>query len=339
MSFNSLVMMFSTFEVMNFLNELYQTFDDLVDDYGMYKLDIVGDCYIVVAGLIKEDQDGFVCVDELNENEVASNAQRIMEFAKAMLRESRPVLMPHNNQPVSLRIGIHTGPLVSGLVGSKMPKFTLFGDTMNTASRMETTCRPGCVHVSETFARLIPHEQWESRGSIEVKGKGLMDTCLWVPRLDVNQESGELLDRSLRHANSGASYTSTKSRITSFNAGASDQSSNPLMAILSNIRMDTSGFDDAASTISTSMRSASNRRQLSSGVSLAKKDSRHKRSSDGHGSRIMSEHPSIGSRASSNMLTIGAGPRSSTELDEEDTGSRDSRTERTLVGKPRKLGL
>ena len=43
-------------QVMNFLNELYQGFDDLVDDYGMYKLDIVGDCYIVVAGLIKEDQ-------------------------------------------------------------------------------------------------------------------------------------------------------------------------------------------------------------------------------------------------------------------------------------------
>ena len=52
---------------------------------------------------------------------------RIMQFAKAMLRESRPVLMPHNSEPVSLRIGIHTGPLVSGLVGSKMPKFTLFG--------------------------------------------------------------------------------------------------------------------------------------------------------------------------------------------------------------------
>ena len=45
---------------MHFLNELYEAFDNLVDDYGMYKLDIVGDCYIVVAGLIKEDQDGFV---------------------------------------------------------------------------------------------------------------------------------------------------------------------------------------------------------------------------------------------------------------------------------------
>lgn len=117
-------------QVMHFLNELYEGFDELVDEYDMYKLDIVGDCYIVVAGLIKEDQDGFVCVDEMDEDQVTNNAVRIMQFAKAMLRESRPVLMPHNSEPVSLRIGIHTGPAVSGLVGAKMPKFTLFGDTI-----------------------------------------------------------------------------------------------------------------------------------------------------------------------------------------------------------------
>ena len=72
-------------------------------------------------------QDGFVCVDELEDDQVAANAERIMGFAKKMLATSQEVLMPHNKQPVSLRIGIHTGPLVSGLVGSKMPKFTLFG--------------------------------------------------------------------------------------------------------------------------------------------------------------------------------------------------------------------
>ena len=92
------------------------------------------------------------------------------------------VLMPHNQTPVLLRIGIHTGSLVSGLVGSKMPKFTLFGDTMNTASRMESNCRPGCIHVSETFAHLLPKERWESTGGVEVKGKGLMNTFLYVPK-------------------------------------------------------------------------------------------------------------------------------------------------------------
>jgi class 3 adenylate cyclase len=57
--------------------------------------------------------------------QVVHNAERIMEFAKAMLTESKPVTLPHNDEPVQLRIGIHTGPLVSGLVGAKMPKFTL----------------------------------------------------------------------------------------------------------------------------------------------------------------------------------------------------------------------
>ena len=90
--------------------------------------------------------------------------------------------MPHNQTPVLLRIGIHTGPLVSGLVGSKMPKFTLFGDTMNTASRMESNCQPGCIHVSDTFASLLPRERWESTGGVEVKGKGLMNTFLYVPK-------------------------------------------------------------------------------------------------------------------------------------------------------------
>eukprot|EP00798_Chlamydomonas_sp_ICE-L_P008566 gene8566-33998_t len=202
-------------QVLHFLNELYLVFDDLLGEYGMYKLDIVGDCYIVVAGLIKEDQDGFVCVDEIDEDQITSNAVRIMQFAKAMLRESKPVLMPHNSEPVKLRIGIHTGKLVSGLIGSKMPKFTLFGDTMNTASRMESTCRVGCVHVSDTFGDLLPHEDWEPTGGVEVKGKGLMQTRLWVP----NSERQELIDLSPEHALpqlrkmlTMASFSSTKSK-------------------------------------------------------------------------------------------------------------------------------
>lgn len=246
-------------QVMHFLNELYEVFDDLVDEYNMYKLDTVGDCYIVVAGLIKEDQDGFACVNDTDEEQVMQHAGRILAFAKAMLRESKSVLMPHNSEPVQLRIGIHTGPLVSGLVGAKMPKFTLFGDTMNTASRMESTCKPGHIHVSENFAKLLANENWESTGGVQVKGKGQMQTYFWVPRDERQLTESELgsaksIRRNLSRNNS---FMSTRSRATvrslsshrrHINPAAtpesvSDEGNDPLLAILANIRGENDGHE------------------------------------------------------------------------------------------------
>ena len=91
--------------------------------------------------------------------------------------------MPHNGEPVVIRIGIHTGDCVSGLVGSKLHKFGLFGDTMNTASRMESTSLPGRIQISSsTHALLNEHQQtfFEATGGVEVKGKGQMETFLWI---------------------------------------------------------------------------------------------------------------------------------------------------------------
>ena len=89
--------------------------------------------------------------------------------------------MPHNGQPTHVRVGIHTGSVVTGLIGTKLPKFSIFGDTMNTASRMESTCRPGCIQVSLAARELLGEYTFTPTGGIEVKGKGLMETFLWDP--------------------------------------------------------------------------------------------------------------------------------------------------------------
>lgn len=86
---------------------------------------------------------------------------------------------------------------------------------MNTASRMESTCRQGCIHVSETFATLLPEEKWESTGGVQVKGKGLMSTFLWVPEPGaVDDVSSEGTQRVLAKSNTMQSSNSGKSRIT-----------------------------------------------------------------------------------------------------------------------------
>ncbi|GIL79504.1 hypothetical protein Vretifemale_8788, partial [Volvox reticuliferus] len=171
-------------QTMTLLNELYSRYDALLDEYGVYKVETIGDCYFVAGGLMREDEDGMTAVCDRSSKEDPLHAERVLAFAKAMLVAARQVVMPTNGQPVEIRVGLHTGPVVSGVVGTRMPRFCLFGDTVNTASRMESTGVPGAIHASAaTFRRLPRTEQakWKPTGGIQVKGKGLMQTYLWMP--------------------------------------------------------------------------------------------------------------------------------------------------------------
>ncbi|PNH08123.1 Guanylate cyclase 32E [Tetrabaena socialis] len=115
-----------------------------------------------------------------------------MEFAKAMLRAARDMRMPHTGEAVKLRIGLHSGPVTSGMVGHRMPRFCLFGDTVNTASRMEGSCAPGSIHVSEATQQRLPSEPWRDRGLTAVKGKGEMRTYDWAGDVDAAFGEGQL---------------------------------------------------------------------------------------------------------------------------------------------------
>mmetsp|Transcript_9359 Transcript_9359/g.25236 ORF Transcript_9359/g.25236 Transcript_9359/m.25236 type:complete len:447 (+) Transcript_9359:4403-5743(+) len=169
-------------QVLLFLNNLFSMCDRLTDKHGVHKVETAGDCYIVSGGIMSNHPtNGFLCTkEEVGEPEDPQRwARQVLEFSKDLLYEAKKVCMPHTGEPVSVRIGIHSGEVVSGLIGTKLPKFSLFGDTMNTSARMESTGVPGRIHVSETTQGLLPEYAWESVGLIPVKGKGNMHTYLW----------------------------------------------------------------------------------------------------------------------------------------------------------------
>ncbi|GIL50078.1 hypothetical protein Vafri_6393 [Volvox africanus] len=176
--------------VMGFLNQLYSRFDNMIDIYKVYKVETIGDCYMVAGGLVAYDDDGYKSV--ISGTEDPLHAVRVMEFAKAMLRASREVRMPHTGEPVQMRIGLHSGPVTSGVVGDRMPRFCVFGDTVNVASRMESTCRPGCIHVSAATHARLPKEVWRDLGMTVVKGKGEMRTFEWAGDVDAPVDGNQL---------------------------------------------------------------------------------------------------------------------------------------------------
>ncbi|KAG2488317.1 hypothetical protein HYH03_013167 [Edaphochlamys debaryana] len=170
-------------QVMELLNALFSRYDNNLDTYGVYKVETIGDCYVAAVGLVHEDDDGMAVCDRRSRQD-PMHSERAFAFAKAMLAAAREVRLPTTGEPVEIRVGMHSGPVVSGVVGTRMPRFCLFGDTVNTASRMESTGVPGAIHASvETVSQLSGwRSEWEDTGGVEVKGKGLMQTFLWRPK-------------------------------------------------------------------------------------------------------------------------------------------------------------
>jgi class 3 adenylate cyclase len=157
--------------LLELLNTVFTRFDELAVTYGLEKIKTIGDAYMAAAGV----PEG-----------VADHALAAVDMATAMLR-SVSDLVAHDGTPLRLRVGVATGPAIAGVIGTRKFSYDLWGDTVNTASRMESHGVPGCVHVDAATKELVGHAySFRSRGLVTVRGKGEMETFL--VEIDVGHE-------------------------------------------------------------------------------------------------------------------------------------------------------
>ncbi|XP_052468099.1 guanylate cyclase 2G [Carassius gibelio] len=167
--FTTMCSISSALEVVTLLNDLYSLFDEIIKLYDVYKVETIGDAYMVASGLP-------ICNGTRHAEEISTMALHFLSAIKRFKIRHLP------KEKLALRIGINSGPVVAGVVGNTMPRYCLFGDTVNTASRMESNSLPLKIHVSQSTADILlktGHFELEERGEIEIKGKGTQKT-FWL---------------------------------------------------------------------------------------------------------------------------------------------------------------
>jgi class 3 adenylate cyclase len=168
---------FGPLEVVEMLNDLFSRFDELVDRYGVEKIQVAGDGYMVAAGVPTPRPD---------------HASVIAGLALDMLDCVRTGNFLGGKHPIEIRIGLNTGPLIAGVIGRKKYFYALWGDMVNTASRMESHGESGKIQITREMYELLKDDfECEYIGEITVKGKGKMEVWHLIARKE---------ERSLSHA-------------------------------------------------------------------------------------------------------------------------------------------
>ncbi|CAD5113786.1 DgyrCDS2954 [Dimorphilus gyrociliatus] len=152
-------------DLITLLNNVYNFIDAKIELHDVYKVETVGSVYMVAAGVpIRSD----------------GHAKEVANLALDVKDATEDFVIPHlPERNLLLRIGAHCGSVVGGVVGNKCPRYCLFGDTVNTASRMQSSGSAAKIHVSGAFQEALASAGWyvlKYRGEIQVKGKGIMQT-------------------------------------------------------------------------------------------------------------------------------------------------------------------
>ncbi|WPD23335.1 MAG: adenylate/guanylate cyclase domain-containing protein [Candidatus Electrothrix scaldis] len=150
-------------KLVNLLNNLFSRFDDLAENHGLEKIKTIGDAYMAAAGLPEHRVD-----------HAEATAYMALDMCREMIKFNEKI-----DTPLNIRIGINSGAVVAGVIGKKKFIYDLWGDAVNTAARMESHGVPGEIQVTATTYELLKEKfKLESRGDIEVKGKGVMEVWL-----------------------------------------------------------------------------------------------------------------------------------------------------------------
>lgn len=165
--FTELSQKLSATQLVRMLNELFKSFDDLCEQYRVEKIKTIGDAYMVAAGIPQPRED---------------HAKVLVDMSLAMNKVVQD-FKGEQGQTLDIRIGIHSGTVVAGVIGKSKFAYDLWGDTVNTAARMESHGVAGRIQITEATKKLLGSNfDYDARGDIEIKGKGVMTTYLIRPR-------------------------------------------------------------------------------------------------------------------------------------------------------------
>lgn len=223
--FTELCSKWETKKIINMLDNMYTRFDKICEVHGVFKVETIGDSYMAVAG------------HDTNESN-KDHSQRILKVAEDMLYAVSEMNESYEEK-IEIRIGAHTGTAHSGIIGLSRPRYCFFGDTVNTASRMESHGYPMVIHVSEDFVNTLDKSySFSFRGCIKIKGKGNMNTYIFKDSLGkwkeyVNYTSSErgrlkgtATKRRISYKERAAGISKISTEINAFEVSFSDKSTN-----------------------------------------------------------------------------------------------------------------